>query len=186
MNAFASNQLVPKSAYASGAVTSYSYTVKLGTNTSNVCSATPTTIYSESSTWSTFMGLYQDAGLTTFITGFNYVVQSVNNDIYSIDYNIETSDSYLGTDTGNNCSTTPAYGYAVKLGNNSSTVCSEGTTILYSSDNIGAFSLGSILYVDYNLTTPIMDYSFVVQAIAGDIYNLNSTTGAVGTFVGTC
>lgn len=105
MNAFASNQLVPKSSYASGAVTSYSYTVKLSETLGNVCTATPVTIYSESSTWSTFMGLYSDAGLTTYITGYYYIVQSINNDIYTIDYNAETTESTLGTDTTLDCST---------------------------------------------------------------------------------
>ena len=180
MNSFASNQLVPKSAYASGAVTSYSYTVKLGTTLTNVCSATPITIYSESSTWSTFMGLYQDAGLTTFITGFNYVVQSVNNDIYSIDYNIETSDSYLGTDTGNNCTT--AYGYTVRLSNDSGNVCTTITTFIYSDSP--TFGAGITLYDSASLTTIITSFTFVVES--SNIYNLNSTTGAVGTFVGTC
>ena len=104
MNAFASNQLVPKSAYASGAVTSYSYTVKLGTTLSNVCTATPTTVYSDSSTWVFGMGLYSDAALTTLISTTNqYIVQTINNDIYNIDE--FDGMASLGTDTGNNCTT---------------------------------------------------------------------------------
>jgi hypothetical protein len=103
MNAFASNQLVPKSAYASGAVTSYSYTVKLGTTLTNVCTATPITVYSNSSTWVFGAELYTDAALTNYVTGFDYAVLSGTNDIWAIWWGDGVT--YLNGDTGNNCST---------------------------------------------------------------------------------
>jgi hypothetical protein len=179
MNSFASNQLVPKSAYASGAVTSYSYTVKLGTTLTNVCTATPITIYSESSTWAFGMGLYEDAALTTLISTTNqYIVQTINNDIYNIDE--FDGMASLGTDTGNNCTT--AYGYTVRLSNDSGNVCTTITTFIYSDSP--TFGAGITLYDSASLTTIITSFTFVVES--SNIYNLNSTTGAVGTFVGTC
>ena len=87
-------------------VTSYAYTVKLGTTLTNVCTATPVPVYSDSSTWTVGMGLYSDAGLTFPLDNDNYIVQTINNDIYNVVWDGEpgTSPSFLGTDTGNNCS----------------------------------------------------------------------------------
>jgi hypothetical protein len=90
-------------------ITSYSYSVKLGTTLTNVCTATTVTVFSDSSTWALGMGLYSDAALTNYLplVGDNYIVQTINNDIYEIVWDGEpgTSPSYLGNDTGNNCST---------------------------------------------------------------------------------
>jgi hypothetical protein len=104
MNSFASNQLVPKSAYASGAVTSYSFSVKLGTTLSNVCTATPITIYSDIDTWgSGEMTLWLDAALTIGLSGYNYGVLSSETLIYGITSSVDYQ--YLDGSTYGNCST---------------------------------------------------------------------------------
>jgi hypothetical protein len=84
-------------------ITSYSYTVKLGTTTSNVCSATPVTIYSNSNTWAFGAELYTDAALTNYVTDFDYAVLSGTNDIWAIFWG--DGATYLNGDTGNDCST---------------------------------------------------------------------------------
>jgi hypothetical protein len=84
-------------------ITSYSYTVKLGTTLTNVCTSTTVTIYSDSSTWVFGAELYTDAALTNYVTGFDYVVLSGTNDIWAIFWG--DGATYLNGDTGNNCST---------------------------------------------------------------------------------
>jgi hypothetical protein len=182
MNAFESNQLVPKSSYASGSVTSYSYSVKLGTTTTNVCTATPTTVYSDVDVWgSGEMPLFTDAALTIGLSGWEYAVL----DGETLIYDLADSEGYqyLSGTTSGNCSTAPtAYGYTVKLGNDSENVCTAISTFVYSSSS--SFGAGITLYDSASLTTLIQTYSYVVES--GAIYELNSTTGVVGTFVGNC
>jgi hypothetical protein len=84
-------------------ITSYSYSVKLGTTLTNVCSATPVPVYSNSSTWVFGAELYTDAALTNYVTGFDYAVLSGTNDIWAIWWGDGVT--YLNGDTGNNCST---------------------------------------------------------------------------------
>jgi hypothetical protein len=84
-------------------ITSYSYSVKLGTTLTNVCTATPITVYSNSSTWVFGAELYTDAALTNYVTDFDYVVLSGTNDIWAIFWG--DGATYLNGDTGNNCAT---------------------------------------------------------------------------------
>ena len=83
---------------------------------------------------------------------------------------------------GYNTSTGTAYGYTVALNNDSVNVCSTISTFVYSSSS--AFGPGITLYYEASLTTLIQTYSYVVES--GAIYELNSTTGVVGFFVGYC
>jgi hypothetical protein len=81
---------------------SYSYSVRLGTTTSNVCTATPTTVYSDVSIWgSGEMGLWIDAGLTTGISGWNFAVLEGE----TLIYDLATSDinQYLSGLTSGDC-----------------------------------------------------------------------------------
>jgi hypothetical protein len=84
-------------------ITSYSYSVKLGTTLTNVCTATTVTVYSDSSTWVFGAELYTDAALTNYVTDFDYVVLSGTSDIWAIFWG--DGATYLNGDTGNNCTT---------------------------------------------------------------------------------
>jgi hypothetical protein len=68
----------------SGEPISYSYSVSLGTTTTNVCTATPITVYSGSSSWGTEMFLYANSDLTGFIGDFGYAVEPGTNNIWSL------------------------------------------------------------------------------------------------------
>ena len=84
-------------------ITSYPYSLKLGTTTTNVCEATPVTVYSDVSIWGTGeMGLWTDSGLTTGISGFNYAVLEGE----TLIYNLATSEinQYLSGLTSGDCS----------------------------------------------------------------------------------
>lgn len=98
---------IPKTSYdisyIDTPVVSYPYSVKLGTTTTNVCTATPVTVYSDVSTWgSGEMGLWTDAGLTTGISGWNYAVLVGE----TLIYDLATSDinQYLSGLTSGDCS----------------------------------------------------------------------------------
>lgn len=75
---------------------------------------------------------------------------------------------------------TPVSG-SYKLGNNSATVCATGPVTLYTN---GAFAIGGVLYTDSGLTNPVTGNLFVVNVANNHIYNLNNTTGEVGTDTG--
>jgi hypothetical protein len=159
-------------------ITSYSYSVKLGTTTSNVCTATPTTVYSNSSTWVFGAELYTDAALTNYVTGFDYAVISGTNDIWAIFWG--DGATYLNGDTGNDCVT--AYAYSVQLSTTIGGVCSASPSIVYSSS--ATWEVGMTLYATSGLTTLKTGFSYVLNDITTDIYNLNSTTAVVGSDTG--
>jgi hypothetical protein len=69
-----------------------------------------------------------------------------------------------------------------KLENTLGAVCSAGLTTLYW--NGGAFGEGRTMYTDEFLTTPVTGFDFIALASAGEIFNLDDTTGVVGTTTG--
>jgi hypothetical protein len=90
--------------------TSYSYSVKLGTTTENVCSATPTTVYSDVDVWGTGeMALFTDAALTIGISGWEYAVLEGETLIYDLADSIDFQ--YLSGLTSGNCSSGTGYEY---------------------------------------------------------------------------
>jgi len=98
---------IPKTSYDINYIdtpaTTYSYSVKLGTTTTNVCEATPVIVYSDVSVWgSGEMGLWTDAGLTTGISGWSYAVLEGE----TLIYDLATSEinQYLSGLTSGNCS----------------------------------------------------------------------------------
>jgi len=98
---------IPKTSYNINYIdtpaTTYSYSVKLGTTTTNVCEATPVIVYSDVSVWgSGEMGLWTDAGLTTGISGWNYAVLEGETLIYDLASSV--SYQYLSGVTSGDCS----------------------------------------------------------------------------------
>lgn len=81
--------------------------VKLGTTSTNTCSATATTVYSTSSTWTTGMGFWYDSARTNPVTGFNYIVLPTPYTDADKIYNLTSSTLFswlsLGSYTGTNC-----------------------------------------------------------------------------------
>lgn len=116
--------------------------------------------------------LYQDAALTTPLTGFSYVALASNDKIY----NLNSITGVIGTDTGLICS---VYAQSVALDN--SNPCSVGRTTVYTNANIAP---GVVLYTDFGLTTPVTGYSLV--EFESIVYGLNSSTGVVGSISGAC
>jgi hypothetical protein len=156
-------------------ITSYSFSVKLGTTTSNVCSATPITIYSDVGVWgSGEMSLWLDAALTIGLSGYNYGVLSSETLIYGISSSIDYQ--YLNGSTHGNCSTA-SYSYSVKLGTTLTNVCTATPTTVYSDSS--TWTVGMIL-------AGLGDAIYIVQTINNDIYEIvwDGSTGASPSYLG--
>lgn len=80
----------------------------------------------------------------------------------------------------NSGGTNPIPGYFV-IGNNINTLCNGSATTLYTN---GAFAIGSILYADSGLTTPLAGYAYAAPTGGGVIYTISSLTGEVLTNTG--
>ena len=142
----------------------------LDTSIYNICGDSPITLYSATN-FGTGTILYFDNSLLTPATGYNFVVPVATGHVYTMD----SSNAAVGTDTGNICGAGTAGTYI--LGNDTSTICSGTPQTLYTS---GAFAVGGTLYYDSALTTVVTGYSYVLQSSTNKIYNLNSSTGQIG------
>lgn len=60
-------------------------------------------------------------------------------------------------------------------------VCGETPITLYSS---APFGTGTIMYTDIGLTTPLTGYFYIADSSVGQIYNIDSVTGEVGSDTG--
>lgn len=139
-----------------------------------ICGTSPVQLYS-SAVMTTGVVMYTDAGLTVPLTGYTYIANAANGEIFVIN----TSTGLVGADTFTACATGTAGSYT--LGNLTGTICAAAATTLYTN---GAFGIGKVLYIDSALTTPVTGYTFVVNSVDGIIYNLNTSTGVVGASTG--
>lgn len=148
--------------------------VLLDNSTVSICSQTPALVRYTNGAFAPGKTLYEDASLTTPVTGYSYVVQGTN----SVIYNLNSVTGVIGSVTGLTCS---AYEQSVRLDNSDLTICGNATTPVYS---VEPFSIGVTLYQDISLTTLVTGYSFVEYE--GTIYNLNPATGVVISSYGAC
>jgi hypothetical protein len=139
-----------------------------------ICGDSPVILYSNVP-FATGTTMYTNSGLTTPVTGYTLIANTLTGAIY----NINSSTGVVGTATGSNCTSGTAGTYI--LGNNSGTICSGGTQTLYTN---GAFGVGQVLYYDSALSTPVTGFAYVVQSVSSEIFNLNSSTGVVGSYTG--
>lgn len=148
----------------------FSTNVLLGTISYLVCGGSPVTVYSNQ-TFGPTVQIYYDAGLTTPVTGYLFVARVSDGEIF----NINNASGIVGADTGSNCSTGTPGSY--KLGSAIPAVCSASNQTLYTN---GAFAPGKVLYSDVALTHPITGFGYVVNLSTNHIFNLDSSTGIIG------
>ena len=155
----------------------YSGSFLLGNVLYTLCGQAPVTLYS-SSPFGSGVTMYTDAGLTTPVTGNLFISGASSGNIFQLN----ASTGVVGIDTGNSCSSGIAGSYI--LGNSTGTICAGASQTLYTN---GSFAPAKILYSDPGLTTPVTGFSFVVNSADNHIYNLNSSTGVIGSDTGlTC
>jgi hypothetical protein len=140
----------------------------------NICGDSPVVLY-YSSAFGTGTTMYTNSGLTVRVTGYTLIA----NPITGIIYYLNSTTGVVGAATGSNCTTGTPGSYIV--GNSTSTICNGSVITLYTN---GAFGPGQTLYIDMALTEPKTGYSYVVNTTTSIIYNLNSSTGVVGSSTG--
>jgi hypothetical protein len=163
--------------------TSYAYSL----NTATACSLTLTsgTLYTTNSNGIVNVGdiVYVYDGTSYFPFNdpeLNYVSYNEGSIRKVIVIGVE-GDGYIYEKT--TCGTS-SFEYEVKLGTNGAAACSANTETAYSGSN--SFNTGMTLYTTSALTTPITGFTRVVLMPYADIYEINSTTGVVGSNVGVC
>lgn len=147
--------------------------VVLGNNTGTICAGSLVTRYLNG--LGSFIGqtLYVDAALTTPQTGYSYVLNTFNNNIY----NLNSSTGVIGISGGLSCT---SYSGTFHLGNTELAACGAVGTTLYSSAYYG---VGVTMYTDVARTTPLTGYAFLVDA-GGLGYNVDPSTGTIGSLTG--
>lgn len=156
--------------------TGTSNVILLGNNTGTICNTEVATGYTNGA----FVPggtLYSDSGLTTPVTGYSYVVNTANNQIYAIN----SVTGIIGAATGISCT---SYASSYRRSNSEGTICTDSLETLYSA---AVFAVGVTMYTDAALTVPATGYQFLLREDTYVIYNLNSATGVVGAATGnTC
>lgn len=140
----------------------------------NICGDTPVVLY-YSSAFGTGVTMYTNMGLTVPVTGYTLIASPISGVIY----NLNSTTGVVGSATGSNCTSGTPGSYIV--GNSTSTICNGSDITLYTN---GAFSPGGTLYVDMALTEPKTGDAYVVNTTTSTIYNLNTSTGVIGSSTG--
>jgi hypothetical protein len=78
---------------------------------------------------------------------------------------------------------TSSTSYQAKYGSNLSTICSQSVQTVYII-NTGTFSTGTTVYSDAALTIPLSGNIYISETVSGTIWNINSSTGVIGTSTG--
>lgn len=153
--------------------TVYSASFQLGNVIYTVCGASSVTLYSNVP-FAVGVKMYEDSGLTIPVTGYLYIV-----DHTGTIYNINTTTGVVISSTGSNCASgTPG---TYQLGNGIPAICGAVPTTLYTN---GAFATGLVLYSDSALTMPVTGFIYVVNTATNHIFNLNASTGLIGSDTG--
>lgn len=140
----------------------------------NICGESSGQLFS-AAPFATGVTMYTDTGLTSPLTGFIYIASVIDGTIY----NINSSTGVVGSSTGSSCTSGTSGLY--RVGSSTGTVCGNSSVTLYTN---GAFSVGGTLYHDAALTTPVTGFIYVVNNTNGHIYNLNTSTGVIGSDTG--
>lgn len=150
--------------------TVYSGTYLLNSFLYLVCGSSPITLYS-GSPFGPSVFMFADAGLTTPVTGYSYIVDNATGNIWTID----PSTGQVLLNTGTNCNTGTAGIY--RLANDTTSICSSSPVTLYTN---GPFAVAGILYTDPALSTSQLGFAYVAYQANGHIYNLGSGDGVIG------
>lgn len=148
--------------------------VILGNVSYALCGSGVVTVYSNQ-VFGPGVQLFYDAGLTTQVTGYLFVVRTGDGEIF----NLNSSTGIVGSDTLSNCATGTPGSY--RLGGSVPSVCSNVIQTLYTN---GAFAPGQVLYSDQALTHPVTGFSVVANLATNHVFNINSGTGVIGSDTG--
>lgn len=140
----------------------------------NICGNNGTLLYLDS-LFGVGAFMFTDMEMTTPLTGYTYIANVNNGAIYAIN----SGTGEVGAITAYACRQDTTN--TVILGNNTGTICSGTITSVYSD---GEAVVGSVLYIDLALSVPVTGYDYVLFLNENIIYNLNNSTGVIGSDTG--
>jgi hypothetical protein len=139
------------------------------------CAGTPNqTLY-----WSGTLGI--GTALYTDSTGNTYASAGYWSDGTNAYYQVTPNGSY-GITSITACATSIAYD--VRYESNLALICSETPFTVYII-NTGTFNTGATVYTDAALTIPLSGNIYISEVISGTIWNIDSSTGLIGSSTGT-
>lgn len=71
--------------------------------------------------------------------------------------------------------------YTAQYSNSTGTICTELSQTVYTS---GSWGPGETVYTNSGLSTPLVGYDYISESTSSVIYNLNSSTGVIGSSTG--
>lgn len=132
----------------------------------NICGAPETTLYSKFP-MDTGVVMYEDAGLSTPLTGYSFIVNSSGGEIFEMN----SGTGVVGASTTYKCNGN--FIFQGQFGN-SVPVCANVLTTLYSDEFL---RISSIIYTDKSLSEALTGYDYI--AVNNVTYNLNNATGEI-------
>ena len=136
----------------------------------NICGNDPVYLFSDKE-FGVGAIIYTDFGLTTLLTGYSIICSFDGSDAYSID----PVTAVVGASLGSSCS---GIELLARYSSSHGTVCAATPETVYCTSS--SPTTGDIIYSDKALSVPLSGHSYIVIDGSLDIYNINSTTGVIG------
>jgi hypothetical protein len=140
----------------------------------NICGNDPVYLFSDSA-FDSGAVIYTDFGLTTVLTGYSIICSFDGSEARSID----PVTGVVGALLGSSC---VGIETLARYSNSHGTVCAATPEVVYSTSLNP--TTGDVLYTDKALSSPLTGYTYVVIDGSLDIYNLNTSTGVIGSLYG--
>ena len=143
----------------------------------NICGNDPVTAYSNQA-FGVGATMYEDAQLSTELTGYNYIGLASGGTLY----NINSGTGVVGSATAYSCR--DSFKLKAMYGNNTGTICNSTIQTVYAD---GSVEVGIFVFTDAAMSIPLTGNDYIV--FVGDliIYTLNNATGEVtGTSGSSC
>lgn len=132
-------------------------------------------------------GVTKPSWMTIQIIGNTLIISGTHNATATdevVEFTVSNCDGAEQQTFAGTIDTIVANGFAGRISNNLLTHCSEGTTILYKDNNPAVLAPGDTIYTDAAMTTELTGFDYVSIVSQGNIFNVNDTTGVVGSDTG--
>ena len=167
----------------------YAFSVKYGKYPVDTCNGTDTVIYSGVQVPVANTILYKDAALTQkwnttngehilFVSPVIYGQKAVS--VSLISGKIISVTTFL---CGSGITPDTPISHEAGLANDVAELCAAPVSLVYTKSP-ATFTTGSVLYADLAMTIILTGYTKVIHSNTGIIYNLNSSTGVIGSATG--
>lgn len=73
--------------------------------------------------------------------------------------------------------------YLARYNNDVGSICSAQEQVVFIA-NGNTFTTGTTVYTDAGLTNPLVGFTYLSETVSGTVWNINSSTGVIGTSTG--